>query len=113
MQTTQGHNDLAALVLLVTKEGAAPMVAQTVSKIPYRWDDEVEGGYTVRGVRWAAVIKGAPNVMLGLKVVDETALDSLMGRIKKIEGVLDPDPMVVEQYYVDGKPRAVGHNGLP
>jgi DNA-binding Lrp family transcriptional regulator len=112
--TTGEYEDVVAFVLIKTEPEAAAKVAAEASKLNWTEEDD-EGGVTVRGVRWAAVVADSYNVMAAVRVRDEDALEQLVQeQIRPIEGIVNPSTLVVEQLFRDGKLEGgFGHNGFP
>jgi len=107
------YEGVAALLLIKTKPGMAPEVAEHVAEL--NEEEAFEGGYTVRGVRWTASVAADPDtegidqVVANVKVPSDDALNELIQRIHNVDGVVNPTLLTLDHYYVTRR----GHNTLP
>jgi len=112
--TTGEYEDVVAFVLIKTEPKAATEVAAEASKLYWTEEDD-EGGVTVLGVRWAAVVADSYNVVAAVRERDENALEQLVQeQIRPIKGIVNPSVLVVEQLFRGGHLEGgFGHNGFP
>lgn len=107
------YEGVAALLLIKTRPGMAPEVAERVAG--FNEEEAFEGGYTVRGVRWTASVATDPDtediahVVANVKAPSHDALNELIQRIREVDGVVNPTLLTVDHYYVTRQ----GHNTLP
>lgn len=88
-----------AYLLIKVQLGRAAEVAGAVSK--------------VQGIRWAVVITGPYDVLAGVRVPDNDALEEVVTRVGLVPGVANPLTSVMTSYYQDGAKKGRIWNGPP
>ena len=67
----------------------------------------------VKEIRWAVVITGPYDVLAGVRVPDNDALEEVVTRVGLIPGVANPLTSVMTSYYQDGAKKSKIWNGPP
>jgi DNA-binding Lrp family transcriptional regulator len=67
----------------------------------------------VEGVRWASVVTGPYDVVAGVRVPDNDALEKVVTQVGLIDGVANPLTLVMTSYFQDGEKESRVWNGPP
>jgi DNA-binding Lrp family transcriptional regulator len=94
------HQEVLACVLIDTEPGLSSEVAGKVANSGLQW------------LHWAAVTKGAGDVMAACKVRDDAALQQFVDWLQTVPGVTDTQTLVMSEVH---KPRSLprGHSAFP